>query len=83
MPAYSCTCLRLLRCCCSWLLLLLLPLLLILFLFHLQAGAFDDAPTCSWYYIAGQKVVDSQGFVCECDSGQIWDTTFGTNTERT
>ncbi|WIA16742.1 hypothetical protein OEZ85_013396 [Tetradesmus obliquus] len=48
-----------------------------------KADAFDEAPTCSWYYVMGQKVDDSQGFVCECDAGQIWDTTFSTNTERT
>ncbi|KAF6259714.1 dihydrouridine synthase-domain-containing protein [Scenedesmus sp. NREL 46B-D3] len=46
-------------------------------------GVFDDVPTCGWYYINGQKVDDSQGFVCQCDSGQIWDTTFGANKERT
>eukprot|EP00882_Tetradesmus_deserticola_P031406 GHRQ01035511.1.p1 GENE.GHRQ01035511.1~~GHRQ01035511.1.p1 ORF type:complete len:197 (+),score=37.95 GHRQ01035511.1:158-748(+) len=46
-------------------------------------GVFDEMPTCGWYYVGGQKVDDSQGFVCQCDSGQIWDTTFGANKERT
>jgi hypothetical protein len=54
------------------------------FLFlSLQDGVYDEQPTCGWYYTNGLKVDDSQGFVCQCDSGQIWDTTFGANTERT
>jgi hypothetical protein len=48
-----------------------------------QDGVYDEQPTCGWYYTNGLKVDDSQGFVCQCDSGQIWDTTFGANTERT
>jgi hypothetical protein len=57
--------------------------LCVLLLCVLQDGVYEDNPTCGWYYTNGLKVDDSQGFVCECDSGQIWDTTFGANTERT
>lgn len=48
-----------------------------------QDGQFELAPTCGWYYSLGQKVQDSQGFVCQCETGLIWDSTFGTNTQRT
>ncbi|KAF8065442.1 HAP2 [Scenedesmus sp. PABB004] len=46
-------------------------------------GAWEASPTCGWYYASGKAVVDSQGFACQCDAGQIWDETFGTNTQRT
>jgi hypothetical protein len=48
-----------------------------------QDGQYDEIPTCGWYYSMGQRVVDSQGFVCQCESSVIWDSTFGTNTQRT
>jgi hypothetical protein len=46
-------------------------------------GALEDFPTCGWYFSMGRRVPDSQGFVCECDGGEIWDATFGTNKQRT
>ncbi len=49
----------------------------------LQAGDFEDQPTCGWFQSGGARVPDSQGFCCECDAGQIWDDTFGTSKERT
>ena len=59
------------------------PTLLTLTTCGLQDGAFEDFPTCGWYHSLGQRVPDSQGFSCECESDLIWDTTFGTNTQRT
>lgn len=46
-------------------------------------GDLEESPTCGWFYQGGQRMPDSQGFVCECDSSQIWDETFGTLRERT
>lgn len=46
-------------------------------------GQFEDTPTCGWYYAMSERVVDSQGFICECEAGVIWDSTFGVNTQRT
>jgi len=48
-----------------------------------QDGEFEEHPTCGWYYLAGAKQPDSQGFKCECSASQIWDETFGTLKERT
>jgi hypothetical protein len=50
---------------------------------HCQAGDYETNPTCGWYYLAGVKQPDSQGFTCECSATQIWDDTFGTSKERT
>ena len=49
----------------------------------MQAGEFDEQPTCGWFYLAGAKVPESQGFSCQCSAGQIWDDTFGSNKQRT
>ncbi|GBF95275.1 hypothetical protein Rsub_08306 [Raphidocelis subcapitata] len=46
-------------------------------------GEYEEDPSCGWYYLAGVKQPDSQGFKCECTASQIWDETFGTNKERT
>lgn len=46
-------------------------------------GHYEDTPTCGWYYAMSERVVDSQGFACECEAGVIWDSTFGVNTQRT
>eukprot|EP00775_Hariotina_reticulata_P002496 gene2496-2799_t len=43
----------------------------------------ESSPTCGWYYRAGIKVPDSQGFTCQCDTALIWDTTFGGTKQRT
>jgi hypothetical protein len=48
-----------------------------------QDGAFEENPTCGWYYQMGQRVQDSQGFTCVCEAGMIWDSTFGVNTQKT
>lgn len=50
---------------------------------HMQAGDFEPSPTCGWYWVRGQQVPDSQGFSCECTSGQVWEDTLGGNNERT
>lgn len=53
--------------------------------FHvvLQAGDYEANPTCNWYYQEGVKVLDSQGFTCECGFGNIWDQTIGDSVIRT
>lgn len=48
-----------------------------------QDAPLDSNPTCGWYYRAGVKVPDSQGFTCQCDTALIWDTTFGGTKQRT
>lgn len=49
----------------------------------LQDGAYEASPTCGWQYQGGKRVLDSQGFCCSCDAGNVFDATFGSNTQRT
>ncbi|EFJ46134.1 hypothetical protein VOLCADRAFT_105708 [Volvox carteri f. nagariensis] len=46
-------------------------------------GDYEQYPTCPYYYDGKDKVPDSQGFCCQCSSGEVWDDTFGDLKYRT
>ncbi|PNH12225.1 Protein HAPLESS 2, partial [Tetrabaena socialis] len=52
--------------------------------FPCMDGDLEEKPTCGWFSQADNpRVLDSQGFCCDCDASMIWDDTFGTSKERT
>lgn len=48
-------------------------------------NAASDHPTCGWFHEqdTGQRVLDSQGFCCECTARQGWEHTWSGSSEQT